>query len=493
MLAMIGIVPTLVVSTIMATVVWMRYRQQRAGRCFIAAAVVQILLALAGALRREAANPQVIVVAATVSWMLLALLALSLLLFFAALYTPEWWQRPRLIGWIALPYILVMAFIAMNNLLGTGLLIGGVERSENGLQIVSGPLSLAMGLISTIGWIPHMALLIRTFIYQPRERHAILVLIGLLIFSTITGFTMRANPFLAPFISIVNQVVLISSLAYLLFQRKIFETTEVVMDQALANMVEGIAVITPDATVGFTNRAIEQHLGLHQGRSIDVIGAQGFDAAAICAILKADRTEAILETDTHSIAITTSPIIYNRGQIEGHLLLTRDVTQSRANERALRQRQDELLQTVEELQKAQASQQSLAATVRSLSLPIIPVAVGVIVMPLIGALDQQRAWDFEQRFLEGIQQHQAYTAVLDLTGVPPIDQDAASVVMRAVGGAKLLGAQTILVGIRPEIAQSIVALGMSKNGFATALTLQDALDTLLHRRARPANGTVRAG
>jgi anti-anti-sigma regulatory factor/PAS domain-containing protein len=482
MIWMITIIPAIVISTIMATIVWLRHRHHRSGQLFIAVVIVQILLAISSSFRPTATTPNSAIIRSVSSWVLLSLLALTLLLFFAALYVPEWWQKRRTLGLITLPYVLAIGLILLSTLPGVPLLITGAQPVDTGhFQTIPGSFNSIMGGIFMLGWLPHLALLSKTFARQREERRSILVFVGVLILSGINGYLIRRYPALLPFITILDQVMLIGALAYLLLQRGMFETSQVVMDQALAGMAEGIALLTSDATVHFTNRAMEQHLGLQVGQELETITAQGFSVDALRALLGRERREALQETTTQAITITASPIIDRKGQLQGHLLLTRDVTQARAYEHTLKQHQADLLQTVEELQKTQLEQHTLAETIRALSLPIIPVANGVIVMPLIGKLDETRTSDFEQRFLQGLQDNQAHTAVLDLTGVPPIDQSAAGILLRSVCGARLLGVRTILVGIRPEIAQSIITLGIRQDEFTTAPTLQDALDALLHK------------
>ncbi|HEY0738186.1 MAG TPA: STAS domain-containing protein [Herpetosiphonaceae bacterium] len=492
MLWMITVIPSVVLSTIMATIVWIRYRQQRSGQLFLAVVIVQIALAISAALRRSADTPELMIGTTVSGWILLSLLSLHMLLFFVALYKPEWWQRPQAIVALSIPYLLAIGGILLDYFLSNQQFIAGVQRiNADQLQIVPGPLSAPISWLFITAWLPHLSLLLHTLVKQPRERNGLLIFIGVLIFSAINGYILRSYPASIQFSSLLNQVVLIGALGYLLLRRKVFETSQVVMDHALVGMDEGIAVLAPDRTIRFSNPAMEQHLGLGINQDLDAVQRRGFDIGALRALLGDDRREAVLETCETAITVTASPISDHHGQHQGYLLLSRDITQSRAYERMLQQRQDELLAMIEQLQTTQASQQTLTETVRSLSLPIIPVANGVIVMPLIGTLDEQRVKDFEERFLQGVQEQQAHTAVLDLTGVPPIDELAASVVMRAVTGAKLLGAQTILVGIRPEIAQSIVALGIRQSGFTTALTLQDALTSLLEQRVKPLNGTIR--
>lgn len=116
-----------------------------------------------------------------------------------------------------------------------------------------------------------------------------------------------------------------------------------------------------------------------------------------------------------------------------------------------------------------------AATLAELSTPLIPINEHVVVMPLIGALDQQRAHQVIQVVLHGIEQSQARVAILDITGVPVIDPLVAQALLQAAQGVQLLGAQLMLTGIRPEVAQTIVGLGIDLSRIATHSSLQSGI------------------
>lgn len=107
-----------------------------------------------------------------------------------------------------------------------------------------------------------------------------------------------------------------------------------------------------------------------------------------------------------------------------------------------------------------------------LSTPLIPIHEGVVVMPLIGALDRARAARVVEALLTGVTAMRARVAVLDITGVPAVDVEVADTLVRAAKGVRLLGAQVVLTGIRAEVAQAFVALGTDLQGIVTLGTLQ---------------------
>lgn len=113
-----------------------------------------------------------------------------------------------------------------------------------------------------------------------------------------------------------------------------------------------------------------------------------------------------------------------------------------------------------------------SATLRELSTPLIPLTNDVVVMPLIGHIDSQRAGQIVDTLLHGIATHHARIAIIDITGVPVVDSQVALVLIQAARATRLLGAQVILTGIRPDIANSLVALDIQLSDIITRSTLQ---------------------
>lgn len=120
------------------------------------------------------------------------------------------------------------------------------------------------------------------------------------------------------------------------------------------------------------------------------------------------------------------------------------------------------------------------ATLRELSTPLIPIAVNVVAMPLVGAIDSARAQQILETLLEGVAAHQAAVAIVDITGVSVVDTQVAQALVQAAQAVKLLGAQVVLTGIHPEVAQTLVQLGADLRGIVTRSTLQLGIAYALH-------------
>jgi rsbT co-antagonist protein RsbR len=96
-------------------------------------------------------------------------------------------------------------------------------------------------------------------------------------------------------------------------------------------------------------------------------------------------------------------------------------------------------------------------------------------MPLVGALDNERLDQAQERALQFIQTMGARYLILDITGVPVVDTLVAKGLMLIVQTTRLLGCRAVLVGIRPEVAQTLVGLGIDLQGVTTAATLQEGV------------------
>jgi len=118
------------------------------------------------------------------------------------------------------------------------------------------------------------------------------------------------------------------------------------------------------------------------------------------------------------------------------------------------------------------------ATIKELSVPVIPISATTLVMPLVGALDSTRLRQLQEQSLQALERTSARTLVFDITGVPIVDTQVAQGLLMTVHAARLLGADVALVGVRPEVAQSIVGLGLELRDVSTFSDLQSALERM---------------
>jgi rsbT co-antagonist protein RsbR len=124
-----------------------------------------------------------------------------------------------------------------------------------------------------------------------------------------------------------------------------------------------------------------------------------------------------------------------------------------------------------------------------LSTPVVQLWEGILALPLIGTLDSARTQVVMESLLQKIVDTGAAIAIIDITGVPTVDTLVAQHLLKTVAAARLMGADCIISGIRPQIAQTIVHLGVNLSNVITKATLADAFIVALQRAGK----TVQVG
>lgn len=115
------------------------------------------------------------------------------------------------------------------------------------------------------------------------------------------------------------------------------------------------------------------------------------------------------------------------------------------------------------------------ATLHELSTPLIPLSSSVVLLPLIGTIDSQRARQVMETLLDGIGKYRARIVILDITGVRVIDREVANALIQSAQAARLLGAEVVLTGIQPHLAQILVELGINLGAIVTRGTLEGGI------------------
>jgi len=128
-----------------------------------------------------------------------------------------------------------------------------------------------------------------------------------------------------------------------------------------------------------------------------------------------------------------------------------------------------------------------------LSTPVVKLWEGIVAVPLIGTLDSARAQVVMEKLLQTLVDTGAAYAIVDITGVPAVDTQVAQHILKTVVAARLMGAECVISGIRPQIAQTVVALGIEFGDIVTKATLADALVHTLRASGVQISRTARKG
>jgi len=147
------------------------------------------------------------------------------------------------------------------------------------------------------------------------------------------------------------------------------------------------------------------------------------------------------------------------GKLKGIARISRDLTARKHSEEQIRRQTQEILEM---------------ATV-----PVVQVWEGILLVPLIGMLDSDRSQQLMERLLERITQTTSTVALLDITGVPAIDTQTARHLVETIKAVRFIGADVVLTGVRPSIAQTLVHLGVDLDGITTRSSLTGGLRVAL--------------
>jgi rsbT co-antagonist protein RsbR len=128
---------------------------------------------------------------------------------------------------------------------------------------------------------------------------------------------------------------------------------------------------------------------------------------------------------------------------------------------------------VEERERVIRQQQE---AIRELSTPVLPVRERLLILPIIGVLDSERARQLTEQLLAGVRKHRARVVVIDITGAPDVDETVANHLVQTVDASRLMGASVIITGLSPKIAQTLVTIGVDLSKMDTMGDLQGGLE-----------------
>lgn len=135
--------------------------------------------------------------------------------------------------------------------------------------------------------------------------------------------------------------------------------------------------------------------------------------------------------------------------------------------------------------------QAQNATIRELVTPLLPIADGIVTMPIIGVIDGARARSIVEVLLRGVVEHRARIAILDITGLKALDDHVADALLRSAQAVSLLGAEAVLTGVKPEIALALTDHDIDLRGLLTFGTLESGIAYALGKVSRGPSGQVR--
>jgi len=138
----------------------------------------------------------------------------------------------------------------------------------------------------------------------------------------------------------------------------------------------------------------------------------------------------------------------------------------------------------QELEDQLATIEKQRAAIKELSTPMIEVWAGVLCVPIVGVIDSSRAAEMTSALLSAVVEKRVRFTIIDITGIEAMDTRATDHFLRMARSVRLLGAECVLSGINPNVARSIVHMGVELSGIQTYRSLRDALQHYVRRHQR---------
>ncbi len=403
----------------------------------------------------------------------------SLIGLILVLFIPHRYEQPAVRWAILAPYIVTTVILAVSWYGRTGWFIRDATwEAASGLTFVPGPaFPLALALFVIGGFVAPLSMLITIAIRHRSFRAPVLWLIAGLIFNFLTGSA--ANIFDIPALIYLNFLPLHFAFGWVTLRYGIFRPSHVTLQAAIESLLDGIVVLQHDRQVRFANRAAQQMLPNCIGQPFEQALAQAGFVVQTSASAHEQGLLRLARTDGDNRMLIATEVAITNARGKESVVLLRDVTVAERQQAELLASRATLAERTAELERSLAELQQRDELLRRLTLPIIPLSETVLLAPLIGAFDAARCQTLVHLILPEIAARNARTVLVDLTGLTVFDQDLAHALRHLSDGARLMGAQVALCGIRPDMAEVMIHTGSTWNGMRSFATLQAGVKALL--------------
>lgn len=244
-----------------------------------------------------------------------------------------------------------------------------------------------------------------------------------------------------------------------------------IYEKVLDNVEEEIMLLGKDFKILWANKKVFDRYGEDREKvisdhcyrvthNIDHVCQPPYDICPVEETIKTGKAATVLHTHFDKegnkvYAEVSGYPVYEKGKVTEFIHISKDVTERVMADEQLREQQKAILE---------------------LSTPVVKIWEGIITLPLIGIIDSARAQQIMEGLLSAVVETQASIAIIDITGVPFVDTEVSDRLIKTMKAADLLGTKCILVGIKPEIAQTLVHLGIDLENFETFANLQAGLE-----------------
>ncbi len=243
--------------------------------------------------------------------------------------------------------------------------------------------------------------------------------------------------------------------------------------------LDPLVTISPEGKITDVNNATMEVTGIEREKLVGTDfsdyftepdkAREGYQLVFSKGIVK-DYPLTIRRKDGNLTEVLYNATVYrdSSGKVAGVFAAARDITAQKKTEEELARANQTLQAEVEERRKAEKA-------ILELSTPVLQLREGLLILPIIGILDSMRARQLTEQLLHSIRDNRAKVAVVDITGVPAVDSKVANHLLQTAEAARLMGAKVILTGLSPEVAQSLVSIGVDLGRLITVGDLQGGI------------------
>jgi rsbT co-antagonist protein RsbR len=385
------------------------------------------------------------------------------------LFAPEWWRGrgpAAPIVAISAPFLLVNALVAIDLGAQLGWFFGAPILSSSGVDLpLLRPGGIALLALLALGYTPALGLLIASFVRQPESRRAITILFAGVLLTGVFGFLNQYGVMRVQGGLLITAPILVA-LAYVVLQSRLVVPTDIALGQVMRQSADLIVVADRAGRAIYANDQAQAHgfapAGALAQQLSGLIGDSPLASVQIASALRGEGQSAFAAvTAGRRLRLQLSPVHDSHGYQRGALLVGRDIT--------------DVEQRAEDLAARNTEQQRLLELVSTLEIPSVTIADGVLLAPLVGALDSRRAMALTDRLLHAVHTQRTRQVILDISGVPVLDETVAEALIGTARALQLLGCRVVLSGISAPMATELVAQGKTLEHLEVVRSPQDAL------------------
>jgi anti-anti-sigma regulatory factor/PAS domain-containing protein len=424
---------------------------------------VSLLLLISSLISQTSQVPHIVWTYGAIVAPLISLITLLLAWLIMALFLPERYAQPTARWLIGAPFLLATLLLIQAPLTGWLQPFVGLSYNEEGRLVFQTPAGLNPLLIAYI--VSNLVLTIITAAIAIRHRNrrvpALMLLGGLILYQIIGSlpFSIRYPIFFS-----LASVPIYLAFTWITLRYQVFHASTDLLQRALDSLPDGVVLLNKDNQLQYANTAARNVIGFDAANT-----SRNFDEllAAVALVPDGEITSADRERTRYirqgeqALVLESSESTVSDRLTTSRLLFLRDITRREEQARLLTQQN--------------AEQQRLLELVALLETPTIVLTDQIVLAPIIGNLDANRAKAITSRLLEMVHARDVRTVILDVAGVTTMDTEVAQLLQSTIQALELLGCNVVLSGISAKVALTITRMGINLQSVQVVRSPQEIL------------------